>query len=153
MANETPNLDRRTMLKTAAVVAAAGTTAAGLAACSGATETSKSAGTAPAPSPAAGSAGGTVLGAAADIPVGGGKIFTEQKVVVTCPSAGTYKGFSAICTHKGCEVNAIKDGVIACPCHGSQFNVADGSVKTGPAAAPLPTVTVTSRDGQLVLDA
>ncbi len=153
MANETPNLDRRAILKTAAVVAAAGTTAVGLAACSGSTDGNPPAGTTATPSPAAGTAPGTVLGAATDVPVGGGKIFTAQKVVVTCPSAGTYKAFSAICTHRGCEVNSVKDGVIACPCHGSQFNIADGSVKNGPAATALPAVTVTARDGQLVLDA
>lgn len=145
MANETPNLDRRTMLKTAAVAAAAGTTVAAVAGCSGSTGST-------APSSAAAAAGG-VLGPVTDVPVGDTKIFTDQKVVVTCPAAGTFKAFSAVCTHQGCVVNAVKDGVITCPCHGSQFNAADGSVKNGPAAAPLPAVAVTARDGQLVLGA
>lgn len=151
MTEETSNLDRRTALRAAAFAAAAGTTAVGLAACSSAsTEPST-----PAPSSSAGTTPPkeTVLGAAADIPVGGGKIFPEQKVVVTCPSAGTYQGFSSTCTHLGCQVAKVEAGVIACPCHGSQFNAADGSVKNGPAAKPLPPAPITVRDGQIVLSA
>src|ERR1700722_1463640 len=50
--------------------------------------------------PAAGS-GATVLGHTADIPLGGGVIFTDAKVVVTQPAKGVFKAFSAICTHVG----------------------------------------------------
>src|SRR5690348_18325720 len=41
-----------------------------------------------------------------DIPEGGGKIFAGQKVVVTQPTAGTYKAFSAVCPHQGCTVSS-----------------------------------------------
>jgi nitrite reductase/ring-hydroxylating ferredoxin subunit len=138
MGNDEPGFDRRTMLRTTAAVAAGGVTAAGLAACSG---SSTSAVTSTTATPACGSGtapAGTVLGAATDIAVGSGKIFTDQKVVVTHPDAGTYKGFSSICTHKGCEVGKVQDNVIVCTCHGSQFSASDGSVKNGPASAPLP---------------
>ena len=43
--------------------------------------------------------------AAADVPVGGGTILADQQVVVTQPEKGTYKAFTAICTHQGCTVN------------------------------------------------
>ena len=56
--------------------------------------------------------------AKADIPVGGGKVFDALKVVVTQPTAGDYKAFSAVCTHQGCTVNGVSNGVITCPCHG-----------------------------------
>jgi Rieske Fe-S protein len=78
----------------------------------------------------------------ADVPVGGGKILTDQKIVVTQPQAGTFKAFSAVCTHQGCTVSEIKGGTINCPCHGSKFHVADGSVARGPAAQPLAAVNV-----------
>src|SRR5690348_1123610 len=42
---------------------------------------------------------GTVLGAASEIPVGGGAIYKAAKVVVTQPASGQYKAFSAVCTH------------------------------------------------------
>jgi nitrite reductase/ring-hydroxylating ferredoxin subunit len=73
-----------------------------------------------------------------DIPVGGGRTYKEQKVVVTQPSAGTFKGFSATCTHQGCLVDKVQDGRIVCPCHGSQYSIADGKVEKGPALLPLP---------------
>jgi Rieske Fe-S protein len=73
-----------------------------------------------------------------DVPVGGGTIFKEQKVVVTQPKKGEFKAFSAICTHEGCTVAKVADGTIDCPCHGSKFHIADGSVAHGPAMRPLP---------------
>ncbi|MEU3348231.1 Rieske 2Fe-2S domain-containing protein [Streptomyces sp. NPDC006700] len=86
-----------------------------------------------------GTAAGPELASTADIPVGGGKVFAEQKVVVTQPKKGEFKAFSAICTHQGCTVNRVAAGTIDCPCHGSRFRVADGSVAHGPAISPLPT--------------
>ena len=96
--------------------------------------------------------GGTVLGAAADIPVGGGKIFTAAKVVVTQPARGEFKAFSAICTHVGCLCNQVADGTINCPCHGSKFKITDGSVVTGPAPTSLAAAKVTVADGKVMLD-
>jgi len=92
---------------------------------------------------------GTVVGPASGVPVGGGKIFADQSVVVTQPTAGTFKAFSSICTHQGCTVNAVAGGTINCPCHGSKFNIADGSVTAGPAKKPLPAKQVTDDGGQL----
>jgi Rieske Fe-S protein len=72
-----------------------------------------------------------------DIPEGGGKIFESQKIVVTQPTAGEFKAFSAVCTHQGCTVGSVSNKTINCPCHGSKFSIADGSVTDGPADAPL----------------
>ena len=63
-----------------------------------------------------------------DIPVGGGKIYDEQRLVVTQPTAGTFKAFDSLCTHMGCVVTSIFAGKINCPCHQSQYSVVDGSV-------------------------
>lgn len=73
-----------------------------------------------------------------DIPVGGGKVLADKGVVITQPKAGEYKAFSSKCTHAGCAVSQVKDGVIVCPCHQSRFDMSDGSVKSGPATSPLP---------------
>ncbi|MDQ0990071.1 Rieske (2Fe-2S) protein [Streptomyces sp. V3I7] len=83
-------------------------------------------------------AAGHALTTTADIPVGGGRIFEKQKVVVTQPKKGEFKAFSAICTHQGCTVTKVADGTIDCPCHGSKFEITDGAVAHGPATRPLP---------------
>ncbi|MFC8433806.1 Rieske (2Fe-2S) protein [Streptomyces sp. NPDC057253] len=81
---------------------------------------------------------GTELAKTSEIPVGGGKIFKAEKVVVTQPKQGEFKAFSDICTHQGCQVSSVSDGTINCPCHGSKFNITDGSVANPPANKPLP---------------
>jgi nitrite reductase/ring-hydroxylating ferredoxin subunit len=118
--------------------------AATLTACGGSSGSAASA-------PATGSGGGTALGPASDVPVGGGKIFTSAQVVVTQPAAGEYKAFSAVCTHAQCIVDQVADGTIDCPCHGSQFSAKDGSVVNGPATSPLPSKTISVSAGQISL--
>ncbi|CAL9605746.1 Rieske (2Fe-2S) protein [Streptomyces sp. enrichment culture] len=86
---------------------------------------------------------------AADVPVGGGKILPDDKIVVTQPEQGRFRAFSAICTHQQCLVSEVADGTINCPCHGSRFRVADGSVAHGPATRPLPEERITV-DGNTV---
>jgi Rieske Fe-S protein len=96
---------------------------------------------------------GTLLGMVTDIPVGGGMVFLDQKVVVTQPTKGVYKAFSAVCTHVGCICNKVANGTIDCPCHGSEFKITDGAVVAGPAPTPLPTRTITvSSDGKIMLE-
>jgi Rieske Fe-S protein len=95
----------------------------------------------------AGSGSGTAAGPAAlastsDIPVGGGKILTDKKIVITQPQSGAFQGFSAVCTHAGCLVGSVSGGTINCPCHGSRFSITNGSVVTGPAASPLSPVDI-----------
>jgi len=95
------------------------------------------------------SAGG--LGPVSAIEVGGGVIYPEQEVVVTQPTKGELKAFTTICTHQGCPVSSIKAGEIECPCHFSRYSIADGSVVSGPAPAPLAEKPVTVRDGRVIL--
>jgi Rieske Fe-S protein len=82
------------------------------------------------------------VGKTSDVPVGGGKIFTAEKVVVTQPTEGDFKAFSSICTHQGCPVTKIDGENIDCTCHGSKFSITDGSVVNGPATKPLSTLSV-----------
>ncbi|MBE1585399.1 ubiquinol-cytochrome c reductase iron-sulfur subunit [Nonomuraea angiospora] len=120
-----------------------------LAACAGNGETSADAGpsasrtSAPAgdtaTSPAAKSS--AILAKTSDIPKEGGKVFPDQKVVVVQPSAGKFRAYSAVCTHRGCTVSDVSSGMINCPCHGSMFWL-DGKVMGGPATKPLPEVPI-----------
>ncbi len=91
------------------------------------------------------------MAAVADVPVGGGIVLADQDLVVTQPVAGTFKGFSATCTHQGCKVKDVVGGTINCPCHGSKFAVADGTPTAGPAKKPLPEKGVAVDGSSVVL--
>jgi Rieske Fe-S protein len=78
-------------------------------------------------------------------------IFDAQKVVVTQPTKNDFKAFSAICTHQGCVVSNVSNGIISCPCHGSQYSVKDGSVQGGPAPRPLPEKNIKVEANEIVL--
>ena len=150
--------DRRSVLRCAAIAALAGASAPILAACGGSDDagagsgsssapattgtssapTSAPTSTAPSSSAPASTSGGTVLGPVSDVPVGGGKVFKDAKVVVTQPTAGQYKGFSAICTHQGNPIGSVQDGQIVCPFHQSHFSITDGSPVSGPAQSAAP---------------
>ncbi|KAA1420007.1 Rieske (2Fe-2S) protein [Mumia zhuanghuii] len=81
--------------------------------------------------------GGTELGPASDVQVGSGRFYESEKVIVTQPTEGTFKGFSSVCTHQGCAVSMVEDAVMICPCHGSEFSISDGAPSEGPAEQPL----------------
>jgi Rieske Fe-S protein len=129
--------------------------ATALTACSGSSAPASSSGPSPgAPMSSGGGASAgtsTALGPTSDVPVGGGKVFKAAEVVVTQPSAGEYKAFTAVCTHAQCFLDQVADGTIDCPCHGSKFSAKDGSVVTGPATSPLPSKQISVSSGQISL--
>ncbi|MEW9551809.1 Rieske (2Fe-2S) protein [Nonomuraea sp. NPDC050783] len=137
-------------------VGAGGLTLA-LAACGGGTDTSTGGTTAEpaAPQSSAGESSapqaGGALAKTADIPVGGGTVFKDQKIVVVQPTQGEFKAFSAVCTHKGCLVGSVDGGTIVCPCHNSKFNITDGAVAGGPAQKPLPEQAIKVDGDQITL--
>jgi Rieske Fe-S protein len=103
--------------------------------------------------PTAQAAPGAAQGVAstADVPVGGGTILADQELVITQPVAGQFQAFSTTCTHQGCAVSEVADGTIICPCHGSKFAIADGSVVDGPASAPLERRNINVEGDSIVL--
>ena len=137
---------RRLLPSRRALLAGAGVTcAAMLAGCS--THDASNGGLTPAASGTATSASGsapvaTALAATSQVPDGGGKIIDAARIVITQPQSGSFKAFSAICTHEGCFVNSVSNGTINCPCHGSKFSITDGSVVHGPATRPLAPIAI-----------
>lgn len=89
----------------------------------------------------------------ADVPNGGGFIMPDADYVVTQPQKGTYKAFNKMCTHQGCPVSQIMNREIVCKCHGSNFSIEDGSVKSGPAKAPLPEAKTTVSGDKIIVTA
>ncbi|GGL24662.1 Rieske (2Fe-2S) protein [Phycicoccus endophyticus] len=143
-----PRVGRRQTLH-AVGVAGVAVTGAGLLAGCGSDDVEQAASSAAGAASSAASAAGSAasdLVEAAQIPVGGGKVFEAIQAVVTQPTDGDYKAFSSVCTHSGCQVDSVENGVIECPCHGSQFDISTGEVRQGPATDPLPEKSV-SVDG------
>ena len=58
------------------------------------------------------------------------------------------------CSHRGCSLNDMGevDGeIVTCNCHGSQFDLRDGSVQRGPAATFQPVYETRESDGRIEL--
>lgn len=88
---------------------------------------------------------------ASEVPADSVMEFTNegQPAVLVHLENGDFVAYSAVCTHQQCEV-AYQDGQLACPCHGSLFDPANGGeVVQGPAQQPLPEIPVQVRDGQI----
>jgi Rieske Fe-S protein len=92
----------------------------------------------------------STLASVDDIPDGGGLVLDDQRVVLV-RSGDDVRAFSATCTHQGCTVDGVTDGVITCPCHGSAFDAGTGEVVTGPATRALDPVQVEVADGAVTL--
>ncbi|MFC1792603.1 ubiquinol-cytochrome c reductase iron-sulfur subunit [Planctomycetota bacterium] len=76
---------------------------------------------------------------------------TKEKILVVHRGGGKLSAVSAICTHKGCNVNYdMKLGRIVCPCHGSQYSL-EGQIIKGPSELPLKQYNVETDDGQIVI--
>lgn len=94
--------------------------------------------------------------AAAQIPVGGGKVFQDARFndpqcgcgynefIVLQPTAGNFVALSTGCTHEFCAVSLnSSNSALTCPCHGSIFDLG-GHVVRGPATSALTSLSVCS---------
>ncbi len=148
---------RRSVVRVGAAAALGIAGAGTLAACGGGDSPGTAATTA-GPSPAASAAGtspaatpsGTASGpseaalaALEDVPVGQAVRVEGPSgtVIVAQPAAGSVVAFDARCPHQGCKVN-VDNTTLACPCHGSRFELATGKVLNGPATEDLSPIAV-----------
>ena len=83
------------------------------------------------------------------VPVGSAAIVGQ--VVVSQPTAGEFKAFSAVCTHQQCLVSRVQQDQIICTCHQSTYSAKDGSVLSGPAPRALFPRTVTRSGDSLTV--
>lgn len=75
-----------------------------------------------------------------EVPVGSAVIVGD--FILTQPTAGEYKAYSAVCTHQRAKITKVDGSHVICPAHGSIFDITDGSVVSGLARDPLKTATV-----------
>ena len=97
-------------------------------------------------------AGGTAIASESEVAPGSAYKFKDSgnPAFLVHLDTGDFVAYSAICTHQGCTV-AYKNGNLACPCHGSVFDPANGAaVVAGPAPRPLPEIPVKVEGGEVV---
>ena len=97
-------------------------------------------------------AGGTAIASESEVAPGSAIKFKDsgKPAVLVHLDNGDFVAYSAVCTHQGCDV-AYQGGELACPCHGSVFDPADGAaVVTGPATRPLPEIPIKVQGGEVV---
>lgn len=144
MSSGEPAVSRRAVIVAVGTGVAAGV---GAVACGGAPAPGPSAPASPGPAPET----GRPVGRTDDVPVGGGTIFPDARVVVTQPAPGEFHGFGIVCTHDSCELTSVSDGTINCPCHGSRYAITDGSVVRGPARTGLRVERIAVEGGHIVV--
>jgi nitrite reductase/ring-hydroxylating ferredoxin subunit/uncharacterized membrane protein len=76
----------------------------------------------------------------------------ERRIVLARTEEG-YAAFDDRCTHRGGSLadGVLACGTVACPWHGSQFNVQTGQVKAGPAEQPISTYRIEQEGDQIRL--
>jgi thiosulfate dehydrogenase (quinone) large subunit len=92
------------------------------------------------------------------LPVGSALGFSDPRSgdpsVLLRPARDRVVAFSRVCTHAGCLVRYDSGNkILFCPCHGAEFDPADGArAISGPASEPLPRVDVAidEASGQIV---
>jgi cytochrome b6-f complex iron-sulfur subunit len=95
--------------------------------------------------------GGQAIARTSEVSPGSAVEFEDSgnPAVLVHLDSGDFAAYSAICTHQQCTV-AYQNGQLACPCHGSIFDPANGAaVVSGPARRPLPEVPVEVRGGEV----
>jgi len=96
--------------------------------------------------------GAVKLGSSSQLPADAAAIYKDPATgspdIIIRHADRSLTAFSAVCTHAGCTVD-FQSGVIACPCHGSEFDANTGAVLRGPAATPLGAKRVIERRGSI----
>jgi 3-phenylpropionate/trans-cinnamate dioxygenase ferredoxin subunit len=77
------------------------------------------------------------------------------KQILVANVGGKYYAIGDKCTHRGCKLSSgtlKENGVVACPCHGSNFDVKTGNVVKGPAKTPEPMFQVKVEKDDILAD-
>ncbi len=98
---------------------------------------------------------GQLIAPVSQVPVDTAATFTTPQGdpgLVVCVASGSYVAYDAICPHAGCTVMyQSSSNQIACPCHGSVFDVATGDRLSGPAPSGLTPLNITEANGNIYL--
>src|SRR4051812_38539723 len=81
------------------------------------------------------------------------QVVVEETPVMLLRHGDHFHALHDRCSHRGCSLTGgdLDGNIVTCPCHGSQFDVRDGSVQRGPAHTAQPVYEVREREGKLEL--
>lgn len=73
------------------------------------------------------------------------------KPVAVARVGGEFFAFSNVCTHAECDLagGMLEGQVVTCWCHGSEFDIKTGEVKSPPAEKPLPVYKIKVKNGEV----
>jgi nitrite reductase/ring-hydroxylating ferredoxin subunit len=93
----------------------------------------------------------TVAMLSADLGASPASVVVGETPVLVVRTAEGIRALHDRCSHRGCSLSegTVDGGVVQCACHGSRFDLADGSVVRGPATAPQPACAVREREGSI----
>ncbi|HEX8218669.1 MAG TPA: non-heme iron oxygenase ferredoxin subunit [Chloroflexia bacterium] len=79
------------------------------------------------------------------------KVDVDGRPIVLLQHDDGIHAFEGTCPHYGCGLweGILEDHTVTCQCHGSQFDVRDGTLLHGPATAPVPSYDVRRRMGRV----
>lgn len=94
----------------------------------------------------------TVVLDASDLPVEGAiAVVAGETPVMLGRHQGQLYALHDRCSHRGCPLSdgEVNGHEVTCPCHGSRFDLRDGSVRRGPATTPQPVLATREVDGHV----
>jgi nitrite reductase/ring-hydroxylating ferredoxin subunit len=79
------------------------------------------------------------------------RVEVDGRSVLLTRLHGQVHAYGSRCPHLGgpLERGWVRDDCVVCPCHGSNFSLVDGAVRTGPATHGLPPLDVRVRNGRV----
>lgn len=95
------------------------------------------------------------IGTTTDVADGEMRVFDVAGTKVNVTNAGGHLyAFDDTCTHMACSLanGGLKGTTVTCACHGSQFDVTQGTVIRGPAKRPVRSREVQVEGGELLVE-
>lgn len=84
----------------------------------------------------------------------GSVAYVGERAIALFRAGEQVYAYPNVCPHKGGPVGEglVVDGIVTCPWHGSQFDIATGTCVGGPAATPLEAIPIDLSGDDILVD-
>ena len=96
----------------------------------------------------------TIVAALSEVPEGTSRAFTVgARSILLCNDGGEVFALENLCPHAGMPLDGgrVRAGFVACPFHGSRFDLETGCPLNPPATEPVRTFAVRVADGSIAV--